>query len=63
MSLASDDSVCLDYHFSEQEIRILARIFRNHQEELPDGIIGFASKVERVMYNSMSIDEAEAFYS
>ncbi|WP_294430176.1 hypothetical protein [uncultured Treponema sp.] len=64
----SDDSLrpsslVLDYHFSEREVRSLARFFRNHQEVIPDALLGFASKIERTIYNSMSIDEAAAFYS
>ncbi len=55
--------ISLDYHFTEREIRILARFFRNHQEEIPDGLLDFSMKVERVVYSSMSIGEAEAFYS
>ncbi len=56
-------SLSLDYHFNEREIRNLARFFRNHQEMIPDALINFATKIERAIYNSMSIDEAEAFYS
>lgn len=52
-----------DYQFNEQEVKILAKLFRRHQEELPDGILDFATKIERFIYNSMSIDEAAAFYS
>ena len=53
----------MDYHFSEREIRQLARFLRNNQESLPDELINFATKIERAIYNSMTIDEAEAFYS
>lgn len=56
-------SLSLDYHFNEREIRNLARFFRNNQEQLPDALLTFASKIERAIYNSMSIGEAEAFYS
>ena len=52
----------LDYHFTRREIRILARYFRNNQATLPEGIEDFAKAVETAIYNSMSIDEAEAFY-
>lgn len=55
--------VSLDYHFTERELRGLACFLRKNQERLPDELLDFAAKVERVMYNSMSIDEAEAFYS
>ncbi|MBQ7538028.1 MAG: hypothetical protein IJT42_03595 [Treponema sp.] len=56
-------SLSMDYHFSEREIRQLARFLRNNQESLPDELINFATKIERAIYNSMTIDEAEAFYS
>ena len=57
------NSISLDYHFNENEIKLLARFFRKNQEQLPDGLIDFATKIERVIYNSMSIDEAQSFYS
>ncbi|MBQ9281056.1 MAG: hypothetical protein IJ207_02530 [Treponema sp.] len=53
----------LSYNFTEREIRNLAKFLRNNQESLPDALIPFATKVERAVYDSMSIDEAEAFYS
>ena len=56
-------SFSLDYHFTEREIKILAKFFRSHQESIPDGLLDFSTKIERVIYNSMSIGEAEAFYS
>ena len=58
-----ETSLSMDYHFSEREIRQLARFLRNNQESLPDELINFATKIERAIYNSMTIDEAEAFYS
>jgi len=58
-----EKKMSLDYHFSVQEIAILARFFRKHQNELPDGLKFFAGAVEKTVYNSMSIDEAERFYS
>lgn len=53
----------LDYRFSEREIKLLARFFRSNQEHIPDGLLDFSMRVERAIYSSMSIDEAEAFYS
>ena len=55
--------IFFDYHFTERELRGLACFLRKNQEQIPDELLDFAAKVERVMYNSMSIDEAEAFYS
>ncbi len=59
----SKNTVSLDYHFTEREIMILARFFRNHQDQIPDGLLDFSMKIEKVVYSSMSIGEAEAFYS
>lgn len=53
----------LDYSFNAEEVRALARFFRKNQDALPDALFAFASKIEREIYNSMSIDEAESFYS
>lgn len=53
----------LDYHFSEMEIKLLVRIFRNQEEHIPDGLVNFVTKIERAIYNSMSIGEAEAFFA
>ena len=61
--VSSEGGISLDYHFNEREIKLLARFFRNNQERLPDGLLNFSMKIERAIYNSMSIDEAEAFYS
>lgn len=60
---SSQASLSLEYKFNDREIRSLARFLRNNQEQIPDALLGFAIKVERAIYNSMSIDEAEAFYS
>ena len=48
---------------SPQEIRVLAHFFREQQANIPDGLEEFAMAVEKAIYNSMSIDEAQAFYS
>lgn len=53
----------LDYSFSVEEVHALARFFRKNQDGIPDVLFTFASKIEREIYNSMSIDEAESFYS
>ncbi|MBO6218863.1 MULTISPECIES: hypothetical protein [unclassified Treponema] len=62
-SFSEKTSLSLDYHFNESEIKILARLLRNNQEQIPDALLDFSMKIERAIYNSMSIDEAEAFYS
>lgn len=62
-SVLKENPVFFDYHFTEREVRVLARFLRKNQEQIPDELLDFSARVERVMYNSMSIDEAEAFYS
>ncbi len=53
----------LDYRFNEREIKLLASLFRKYQAQIPDGLIDFMTKIERKIYNSMTIEEAEEFYS
>ena len=62
-SLSADTNYFFEYSFTEREVRALARFLRKNQEQIPDVLLDFSARVERVMYNSMSIDEAEAFYS
>ncbi len=57
------DDFTLEYRFNEREIKLLASMFRRYQEQVPDGLVDFVTKIERKIYNSMSIEEAEAFYS
>lgn len=59
----ASNGASLDYHFTEREIRLLAKFFRKHQSELPDGLADFSDKIERAVYNTMSIEEAEVFFS
>lgn len=56
-------TVSLDYHFTEREIRILAKFFRNHQAQIPAGLVDFSMQIEKTIYSSMSVEEAEIFYS
>ncbi len=51
------------YHFSPEEITALALFLRRRQHEIPEGLEEFAAAVERVIYDSMSIEEAGQFYS
>ena len=47
------EQISFDYHFSEREVKALARFFRKNQEQLPSELAGFAMKIERVIYNSL----------
>lgn len=53
----------LDYHFTPRELSVMARFLRSRATELPDALIDFYAAVERTVYDSLSIDEAEQFYS
>lgn len=53
----------LNYHFNAREIKTLARLFRDHQEQIPEALEDFADEIERTIYSSMSITEAENFYA
>lgn len=55
--------VSLDYHFNERQIKQMAHFFRKHQSEIPDALIDFSMKIERMVYSTMSIEEAEVFFS
>ncbi|HAH61744.1 MAG TPA: hypothetical protein DCL73_06565 [Treponema sp.] len=57
------DTLSLSYSFSPRETAILAHFLRKHEDEIPDGLADFSKAVEDAVYNSMSIEEAEKFYS
>jgi len=59
----SEPAFSLDYSFNEREIKILARFFRQNQGKLPEGLEDFARQIELLIYQNMSIDEVEKFYS
>lgn len=53
----------LNYSFSPKELVTLARIFRTHQDKIPEELIDFSLAIEREIYNNLSIEEAQIFYS
>ena len=59
----TENTNSLSYTFTPRETACLARFLRVHQSEIPDGLSDFVKTVENTIYNSMSIDEAEKFYS
>ena len=61
--LSDVDDLHLTYQFTKRELRILARFIRQYQERIPEGLEDFAAAVEKAIYNSMSIDEVESFYT
>ena len=57
------ESFKLSYNFTSREIAILAKFFRDHQDNLPEGLESFTKSLEDSVYNSLSLEEARIFYS
>ena len=57
------ERLSLTYTFNPREITLLARYFRAHQDAISPCLEHFANTLERTVYNTMSIREAEQFYS
>lgn len=57
-----DDDFSLDYNFSSDEIKLIAKLFRKNQFLIPRGLENFARQIELKIYENMSIDEVERFY-
>jgi predicted transcriptional regulator len=57
------DTLSFTYSFSPRETAVLAHFLRSHQDEIPDALADFSKAVENTVYNSLSLDEAERFYS
>lgn len=53
----------LSYDFTANEIALLARFLRDHQEKIPHGLEDFYKSLEDAVYNSLSLEEARKFYS
>ncbi|MBR7064936.1 MAG: hypothetical protein IKI31_07315 [Treponema sp.] len=62
-SVSKKSSLSFTYNFSHRETSHLAYFLRKHQNEVPDALADFLKAVESAIYNSMTIDEAEKFYS
>lgn len=56
-------AMTMDYHFNARELSTIARFLRKKADEIPEELIDFYTAVERTVYDSLSIDEAEQFYS
>lgn len=53
----------LSYDFTSDEIALLARFLRDNQEKLPKGLEAFYKSLEDSVYNTLSLEEAQKFYS
>lgn len=60
---AAENRLELNYNFSSEEIKYLARFFRCFQDRLPKELECFSFALERAIYQNMSIDEVEKFFS
>jgi len=51
-----------DYSFSETELKSLALLLRKHEEGLDPALDGFLQFLEKYVYSTMTIEEAELFF-
>lgn len=58
-----EDSEKVDYSFDIREIKLLAKFFRDHETELPEGLENFTKLLEDSLYSCLSLDEVRKFYS
>lgn len=50
------------YTFSEDELKSLIRFLRERQNDLPQELYLLYSVLEKKIYDSMSVEEAEEFF-
>ena len=50
------------YTFTVEEAKNIALFMRKHEDSIPDSLNNFTETIESLLYNSMSIDEAEEFF-
>ncbi|MBO7484589.1 MAG: hypothetical protein J6T84_00825 [Spirochaetaceae bacterium] len=50
------------YKFTVEEAKDLALLMRKYEDSIPDSLNNFSETIESLLYNSMSIDEAEEFF-
>ena len=63
MIVGNEDITILDYSFSKKELFLLAKYLRTKQEELPEGLELFYKTLEDSIYNCLSLEEVNRFYS
>lgn len=51
-----------NYVFSETELKSLTLLLRKHEETLDPELDGFLQFLERYVYSTMTIEEAEHFF-
>ena len=57
------ESLSFSYEFSPNETALIAHFFRDHEESIPSGLKKFVHAVEKAVYDSIPIGDAEKFYS
>lgn len=53
----------VDYHFTEEELKAIAKFIRQNQDYVPDELSDFRGFVEEKIYSSLSIQEVKRLYS
>lgn len=59
---SSENKEGLSYTFSENEIELLAKFFRQNQTSIPRGLEKFARDLELHIYDVLSIEEVEKLF-
>lgn len=59
---SSENKEGLGYTFSENEIELLAKFFRQNQTSIPRGLEKFARDLELHIYDVLSIEEVEKLF-
>lgn len=58
-----DESAGFNYDFSEKELRSLMLFLRRYQQLMPETLENFIQALEKHFYETMSIGEAEEFFT
>ncbi len=61
--ITEERALSLDYKFSPAEIKYLAKFFRCFQDKIPRELEQFSFALEKAIYQNMSVDEVEKFFS
>ena len=63
MRQPDEKNFSLSYNFTSNEVAVLAKFLREHEETMPEGLEFFYKALEEAVYKSLSLDEVKKFYS
>lgn len=63
MTENDSESFKLTYSFTAKEIGLLARFLRTKETELPRGLEKFSKTLEDSVYDCLTLEEVQKFYS